>query len=230
MQIRAVLFDLDNTLFDHPSSARAGVDAFLQHLGTKGSNELTRSWFQIEEVNYNRFLAKELTFQEQRRERLRQFLPLAGLSVPQTSARIDELFTKYLENYEDAWMAFPDAAPALKNLRAIGMPVGVITNGNHDQQTSKVNRIGLEPLLDRVFSSEHINHAKPAQEAFLQPCRSMNVSPAATLYIGDNYRVDVEGARNAGLQALHLNREGSMREGTIQSLAELPLRLVEGSL
>ncbi|WP_207594926.1 HAD family hydrolase [Arthrobacter sp. D5-1] len=230
MQIRAVLFDLDNTLFDHPSSARAGVDAFLQHLGTEGSNELTRCWFQIEEVIYNRFLANELTFQEQRRERLRQFLPLAGLSVPQTSARIDELFNKYLENYEDAWMAFPDAAPALKNLRAIGMPVGIITNGNHDQQTSKVNRIGLEPLLDRVFSSEHINHAKPAQEAFLQPCRSMNVSPAATLYIGDNYRVDVEGARNAGLQALHLNREGSMREGTIQSLAELPLRLVEGSL
>nr|WP_306423150.1 HAD family hydrolase [Paenarthrobacter aurescens] len=224
------MFDLDNTLFDHPSSARAGVDAFLQHLGTEGSNELTRCWFQIEEVNYNRFLANELTFQEQRRERLRQFLPLAGLSVPQTSARIDELFNKYLENYEDAWMAFPDAAPALKNLRAIGMPVGIITNGNHDQQTSKVNRIGLEPLLDRVFSSEHINHAKPAQEAFLQPCRSMNVSPATTLYIGDNYRVDVEGARNAGLQALHLNREGSMREGTIQILAELPLRLVEGSL
>ncbi|WGM19851.1 HAD family hydrolase [Paenarthrobacter sp. OM7] len=230
MQIRAVLFDLDNTLFDHPSSARAGVDAFLQHLGTEGSNELTRCWFQIEEVNYNRFLANELTFQEQRRERLRQFLPLAGLSVPQTSARIDELFNKYLENYEDAWMAFPDAAPALKNLRAIGMPVGIIINGNHDQQTSKVNRIGLEPLLDRVFSYEHINHAKPAQETFLQPCRSMNVSPTVTLYIGDNYRVDVEGARNAGLQALHLNREGSMREGTIQSLAELPLRLVEGSL
>ncbi|GAP61476.1 uncharacterized HAD-hydrolase MTH_209 [Arthrobacter sp. Hiyo1] len=230
MQIRAVLFDLDNTLFDHPSSARAGVDALLHHLGTERSTELTRCWFQIEEANYQRFLAKELTFQEQRRERLRQFLPLAGLSVPQTDTRIDELFTTYLETYEDAWMAFPDAAPALKSLRAIGMPVGVITNGNHDQQTSKVNRIGLKPLLDRVFSSELTNHAKPAQEAFLQPCRSMNVSPAETLYIGDNYRVDVEGARNAGLKAIHLNREGPMGEGAIQSLAELPLRLFEGSL
>ncbi|WP_284987666.1 HAD family hydrolase [Arthrobacter sp. fls2-241-R2A-172] len=223
MQIRAVLFDLDNTLFDHPSSARAGVGALLHHLGTERSNELTRCWFQIEEANYQRFLAKELNFQE-------QFLPLAGLSVPQNNTRIDELFTTYLENYEDAWMAFPDAAPALKSLRAIGMPVAVITNGNHDQQTSKVNRIGLKPLLDRVFSSELTNHAKPAQEAFLQPCRSMNVSPAETLYIGDNYRVDVEGARNAGLQAIHLNREGPMGEGTIQSLAELLLRLFEGSL
>ena len=230
MQIRAALFDLDNTLFDHPSSARAGVDAFLQHLGTEPSDELTRCWFHIEEVNYNRFLAKELTFQEQRRERLRQFLPLAGLLAPQTDTRIDELFATYLENYENAWIVFPDAAPALKSLRVIGMPVGVITNGNHDQQTSKVKRIGLAPLLDRVFSSELTNHAKPAQEAFLQPCRSMNVSPAETLYIGDNYRVDVQGARNAGLQAILLDREGAMQEGTIHSLAELPLRLVEGSL
>ncbi|WOC60434.1 HAD family hydrolase [Paenarthrobacter sp. AT5] len=230
MHIRAVLFDLDNTLFDHSSSARAGVDAFLHHLGTESSNELTRCWFQIEEVNYQRFLAKELTFQEQRRERLRQFLPLAGLSVPQTNTRIDELFTTYLENYEDAWRAFPDAGPALTSLRGMGVPVGVITNGNHDQQTSKVKRIGLEPLVDRVFSSELTSHAKPAIEAFLQPCRSMNVSPTETLYIGDNYRIDVEGARNAGLQAIHLDREGSMGEGTIQSLAELPLRLVDGSL
>jgi ribonucleotide monophosphatase NagD (HAD superfamily) len=54
------------------------------------------------------------------------------------------------------------------------------------------------------------------------PCQSMNLSPAETLYVGDNYRVDIEGARNAGLQALHLTRGGTQRPGTIQSLAELP--------
>lgn len=188
---------------------------------------MTRWWFDLEEVNYNRFLAEELSFQEQRRERLRQFLPLTGLSVPHENTRLDELFSTYLQNYEDAWMAFPDAAPALQSLRAIGMPVGVVTNGNHDQQTSKIDKIGLEPLLGRIFSSELTNHAKPAREAFTQPCRSMNVSPAETLYVGDNYRVDVEGARNAGLQAVHLNREGTTREGTIQSLAELPFLLIE---
>lgn len=222
MQIRAVLFDLDNTLFDHPSSARAGVDAFLKHLGTECSDELTRSWFEVEDVYYNRFLAKELTFQEQRRERLRHFLPLAGLAVPQTDSILDELSTAYLHSYEDAWTAFPDAFPTLQGLRAFGLPVGVVTNGNHDQQTSKINRIGLEALLDGIFSSERTNHAKPAPEAFTVPCQSMNLSPAETLYVGDNYRVDIEGARNAGLQALHLTREGTQRPGTIQSLAELP--------
>ncbi|WP_219816528.1 HAD family hydrolase [Arthrobacter sp. Y81] len=226
MEIRAVLFDLDNTLFDHPTSAGAGVDAFLRHLGTEHSDELTRSWFEIEQINFDRFLAKELSFHEQRRERLRQYLPLAGLTVPQADTQLDELFAVYLQKYEEAWTAFPDAAPALQSLRAGGMPVGVVTNGNHDQQASKISRIGLKPLLDRIFSSELTSHAKPAPEAFTQPCRSMQISPAQTLYVGDNYRVDIEGARNAGLQAIHLDREGTRRPGTIQNLAELsPLLL-----
>lgn len=222
MEIRAVLFDLDNTLFDHQASARAGVDVFLRQLGTEPSDGLASLWFEIEQVNYERFLSKELTFNEQRRERLRQFLPHSGLAVPSTDTRLDELFAIYLEEYEHAWTAFPDAAPALASLRACGLPVGVITNGNHDQQTAKINRIGLEPLLDRVFSSDLTSHAKPAPEAFMQPCLSMQVSPSQTLYVGDNYRVDIEGARNAGLQAIHLNREGVLRQGTIRSLAELP--------
>lgn len=229
MEIRAVLFDLDNTLFDHLTSARAGVDAFLRHLGTEHSDELTCSWFEIEQVNYDRFLTKELSFHEQRRERLRQFLPLTGLAVPTTDSRLDQLFATYLQNYEEAWTAFPDAAPALRRLRSGGIPVGVVTNGNHDQQTSKINKIGLDPLLDRIFSSELTSHAKPAPEAFIEPCKSMQIAPAQTLYVGDNYRVDIEGARNAGLQAIHLNREGTRRQGTIQSLAELPPLLIEGT-
>lgn len=227
MDIRAVLFDLDNTLFDHAASARAGVDAFLQHLGTGHSDELIHSWFEIEQVNYNRFLANELSFHEQRRERLRQFLPLTELAVYPTDPWLDELFAIYLQHYEEAWTAFPDAAPALQTLRDTGMQLGVVTNGNHHQQTSKIDRIGLEPLLDRIYSSELTGHAKPAPDAFLQPCISMQTSPAKTLYVGDNYRVDIEGARNAGLKAIHLDRDGPGGQGTIQSLAELTSLLMD---
>ena len=62
---------------------------------------------------------------------------------------------------------------------------------------------------------------KPSSEAFMQPCKSLGISPAQALYVGDNFRVDVEGARNAGLHAIHLTRDGGGPEGTIQSLAEL---------
>jgi putative hydrolase of the HAD superfamily len=119
--------------------------------------------------------------------------------------------------------AFRDAAPALQELGASGITVGVITNGNHHQQTSKIERIGLGRLMDGVFSSELTGYAKPAPEAFLIPCESMGISPAETLYVGDNYATDVAGATSAGLQALHLDRLGLRRQGTIRSLADLVL-------
>ncbi|WP_427115932.1 HAD family hydrolase [Pseudarthrobacter scleromae] len=221
MEIRAVLFDLDNTLFDHAASARAGLDAFLQHLGTTSTDDLARAWFQLEGTTYDRFLARELSFHEQRRERLRQFLPLTGLAVPTTDRLLDGLFDVYLQSYQDAWAAFPDAGPALQSLHDGGIRVGVITNGNHRQQALKVSEIGLGPVIGRIFSSESMGHAKPSSEAFMQPCEILGISPAQALYVGDNFRIDVEGARNAGLHAILLNRDAGGPEGTIQSLSEL---------
>ena len=221
MPIHAVLFDLDNTLFDHQGSARKGLDSFLRLVGTAPSEDLERSWFDIERQTYDRFLANGLSFQEQRRERLRQFLPLAGIDIPAAGAKLDELFGAYLQDYKQAWTAFPDALPALQRLRAAGVPVGVITNGNHEQQTSKIKRIGLGPLLHHVFSSEQTGYAKPAAGAFLDPCKSMGLPAAETLYVGDNYVTDVAGARQAGLQAIHLDRDGDGANGSIQSLADL---------
>ncbi|WP_457950041.1 HAD family hydrolase [Pseudarthrobacter sp. alpha12b] len=221
MRIQAVLFDLDNTLFDHEASAKSGLGGFLRHLQAEPSADLARSWFEIEQLNYDRFLAKDLSFLEQRRERLRQFLPLAGMVPPRTDAQLDELFAAYLQNYEQAWTAFPDAAPMLELLRASGIPAAVVTNGNHDQQTSKIKRIGLEPLLDGVFSSELMGHTKPEPEAFLVPCMSMGLSPAETLYVGDNYHTDITGARTAGLRAVHLDRDATECQGVIQTLTDL---------
>lgn len=199
MTIKAVLFDLDDTLFDHLTSARSGLHAFLRHLGLPPSDDLSAAWFNIERASYDRFLAKELTFQEQRRERLRHFLPLAGHTVPAGDEALDELFAVYLECYERSWQAFPDASPCLQALRDGGVLTAVISNGNHAQQQAKLRNIGLESALDAIFTSESIGHPKPMPEAFLKPCQALGVLPTHALYVGDNFRVDIEGARTAGL-------------------------------
>lgn len=221
MEFRAVLFDLDNTLFDHLTSARGGLDTFVRSLGVELTPDLSHSWFDIERVTYDRFLSKELNFQEQRRERLRQFLPLIGHLGPVGATELAEMFAIYLRSYEEAWTAFPDAVPTLQLLRSSGATVGVVTNGNHEQQAKKINRIGIKPLLDLFFSSEQMGHAKPTRSAFILPCEKMALSPSQVLYVGDNFRVDIEGARVAGLQAVHLDREGADQPKTLRSLTDL---------
>lgn len=221
MEIRAVLFDLDNTLFDHLTSARGGLNTFVRSFGVELTPGLSHSWFEIEQVTYDRFLSKELNFQEQRRERLRQFLPLIGHPGSVGTTELDEMFAIYLRSYEEAWIAFPDAAPTLQMLRNSGITIGVVTNGNHEQQAKKINRIGIELLLDLFCSSEQLGHAKPTRSAFILPCEEMALSPSRVLYVGDNFRVDIEGARAAGLQALHLDREGTNQPNTLRSLTDL---------
>ena len=110
--------------------------------------------------------------------RLRQFLPSSGFPAPTTDSGLDELFAVYVKGYEAAWTAFPDAAPALRRLKENGLTIGIVTNGNHLQQAGKITRIGIEPLVDRIFCSELMGHAKPSPEAFLVPCQEMQFSPA----------------------------------------------------
>lgn len=138
--MRAVLFDLDDTLFDHQASATTGLGTFLRHLGSGPSGALRQRWFEVERANYDRWLAGEISFVEQRRERLRQFLPSTGAIVPATEDELDGLFAIYLSHYEAAWTAFPDSADALRMLAAKGLVVGVITNGSHIQQTQKIQK------------------------------------------------------------------------------------------
>lgn len=181
MEFRAVLFDLDNTLFDHLTSARDGLNTFVQSFGVELTPELSGLWFEIEQSIYDRFLSGELSFQEQRRERLRRFLPAMKHPDPAGDTALDEMFAIYLRSYEESWIAFPDAAPALQLLSNAGIAVGVVTNGNHEQQVKKTNSIGLAPLIDLFFSSERMGHAKPSRSAFVLPCEKLQLSPHQVL-------------------------------------------------
>ena len=204
--MKAVIFDLDNTLFDHTASATYAIRSWIPELGGTPSDELVAHWFVIEDRNFNQWLAGELTHQGQRRGRLRDFLPLIGHPVPSTDAELDELFTGFLGHYQDSWTAFLDARPALEVARSNGWRIGVLTNGSTPQQNAKLAAIGLAGLVDVVCCSDGLGVSKPAPEAYLLTCQALGVDPADTLMIGDNFELDVVAARVVGLTALHLDR------------------------
>jgi putative hydrolase of the HAD superfamily len=204
--VKAVVFDLDNTLFDHTGCAVAGLRSWVTELGITPTDELIAEWFVIEEDQFNRFLAGELTHQGQRRGRLRAFLPVLGLPVPATDTELDEVFVGYLTQYTNNWIAYPDARPALEVARSNGWRIGVLTNGSTVQQNAKLQAIGLADLIDIVCTSESLGVSKPDPRAYHRVCEALEVEPSDALMIGDNLELDVIGARAAGLTAHHLDR------------------------
>jgi putative hydrolase of the HAD superfamily len=224
VRLQGVLLDLDGTLVDHESAVRDALRAWLPSLGVPATDEVVALWAVAQERHLVAWRERRVSFQEQRRRRLRDFLPSVGVRFVDDDEHLDQLFDGYLHWYEQAWRAFDDAEDALTAISRAGLATAVLTNGTVAQQTGKLARVGLLGRVGPVYTAEGIGSAKPAPRAYLIACDRLGLPPAAVLNVGDRYDLDVEGARAAGLRAVHLDRNGGgpMREHSrIASLREL---------
>ena len=136
----AVVFDLDNTLFDHRVVDRRAPRLGCG-LGGTASDELVAQWFVIEERNFNQWLSGTVTHQGQRRGRLRDFLPCSAIRFRRSTRNSIQVYTGYLRHYQASWAAYPDARPALEVARSNRWRVSVLTNGSTKQQNAKLAAI-----------------------------------------------------------------------------------------
>src|ERR1044072_9184468 len=117
MVIRAVVWDVDDTLFDYTTADRLGMQAHLTAEGLLDGNESVERaiarWREITDLQWARFAAGEVSFQDQRRDRVRVFL---GKEL--TDAETDAWFERYIGHYEAVWALFPDVLPGLDALAA----------------------------------------------------------------------------------------------------------------
>jgi putative hydrolase of the HAD superfamily len=220
VSLKAVVFDLDGTLFDHEGAAREGVLAWLSHLGTPPTEAAMSLWFRAEERFVTAWHRGELDWQGQRRARIRDMLEKLGYDSGDDNA-VDASYAIYLESYERAWRAFDDAAPALEAIAAAGLRVAVLTNGADYQQRAKLKACALAERVGPVFSSDVIGFAKPDARAYQHACERLRIDPGHVVHVGDRYDLDVIAAREAGLRAVHLDRAGQ-RPGPGDELARIP--------
>lgn len=221
MTIRAVVFDLDDTLVDHSGAARAGFRAWFPTLGAAPLplEEAEALWFALEWRDYQRYLAGELTHTGMRRSRLGEFRRALGLEVP-AEHELDLAYADYLAAYTRAWRPYDDAVATLTRVRAAGLATAVLTNGDQVQQEAKLRATGLLPLCGWVFASSALGVAKPSAGAYDAVATALGLSPGELMMVGDHPVNDVSGAREAGWRAVHLDRSG-VGPGSIARLADL---------
>jgi len=197
-----VCFDLDGTLFDHAGAARAGATHFLEGLGSAATESALDAWSSAEAEQFERWRSGQISFQGQRRERLRAVLPRLGAELPRDDAALDRLFEGYLRSYRASWRLFPGSASLLRELRAGGYRLGLLTNGTEEQQRDKLGRTGLDSAFDAVCVSERIGFQKPDARAFLTLADELDVDAADCLFVGDDADRDIAGARAVGMRAV----------------------------
>ena len=121
--------------------------------------------------------------------------------------------------------AYPDAAPALRALRARGSAIVVVSNWDHSLH-ERLAETGLAPLVDGAVASAELGHAKPDRAIFEHALGLAGTDAAGALHAGDRPEEDVAGALAAGLRAVLVARDGAPAAPrgvpVIRSLAELP--------
>ncbi|MFE7125577.1 HAD family hydrolase [Streptomyces sp. NPDC057617] len=207
MPIRAVLWDIDDTLFDYSRADRVGM---RDHLVAEGLDDgfesvdqaLTR-WREITDLHWARFSAGETGFQGQRRDRVRAFVGTDDLG----DAEADDWFDRYIVHYEAAWTLFPDSVAVLDRL-APDYRQAVLSNSSIHVQDRKLSALGVRDHFEAVLCAAELGVSKPDAAAFHAACDTLALDPHEVAYVGNEPDIDAGGAVAAGLAGVWLDRAG----------------------
>jgi putative hydrolase of the HAD superfamily len=228
--VRGVLFDVDDTLVDHSGAQRTAIVTYLASLGLDHDDAAVSRWRDAEERHFSRHLTGELTFQGQRRARVREMLVAQG-GAHLDDATADGWFAGYTTHFEAAWTTYDDVGAALAMLASRELAVGIVTNVDANHQRRKLELVGLGGRFDVVVGLDTLGFGKPDPRVFRHACQLLGTQPCATFFVGDRLDHDAVGARDAGLRAVWLDRSGSagadVPDGItrVASLAELEVVL-----
>jgi putative hydrolase of the HAD superfamily len=230
MSIRAVVWDVDDTLFDYTGADRAAMSAHLVAEGLLDGHasvaDALERWRVATEFHWARFSTGEVSFEGQRLDRVRHFL-----DRELTDAEADDWFRRYKDHYETAWALFPDVLPVLDTLAATHRHA-VLSNSSITVQDRKLRALGVHDRFEVILCAAELGISKPEAGAFLAACEALELPPHEVAYVGDHPEIDWRGAAAAGLLSVWIDRHGGHTPGEaptgrhrIASLAELPALL-----
>ncbi|MET3901044.1 putative hydrolase of the HAD superfamily [Devosia sp. UYZn731] len=189
--IKAVLFDLDETLLVRKAAIRAFIeDQYKRHVAI------------LDSVGADRYVTRFLAVEDEGRNPKVLAYPQVAAELGLTPAVAADLLADYQAIYPSYAVLSAGARETLVALRAKGLKIGIITNGNALVQNSKIDATGLRPLLDIVLVSEAEGLRKPDPAIFELALQRLGITAAEAIFVGDNPAADVDGARNAGLLAV----------------------------
>ena len=200
----AVLFDVDDTLYDQREPFKR---AFYQLFGETYEVDMEQLFVLSRKYSDEAFehsQSGKMTMDEMYIYRIRRALKEFDIRIPDESAlQFQHLYAGYQKQ-----IAVSEVMKEVLTFCRDRVPIGVITNGPSGHQWEKIEPLGLRKwfLDDTIFVSGDVGTAKPAEKIFWYACDKMKLRDASVWYVGDSFRNDVEGAKNAGLHCIWMNR------------------------
>ncbi len=206
MGIQVVVFDYDGTLVDYAESREASLKAAAIALSMRlGVMEFSvaNALARVQELmEMRQMLDRDIWWVEAARE--------LGRELAQTDAQ--EITDLYWREWKKRSRPFPDSVPVLRSLKNMGYRLAMVANTD-GKPGMKMRRI-KEGCLDLSFfelimiAGDDVPDAKPSPQPFLAVSRALGIEGSEAIYVGDDARVDVPGARESGMFTVIVSRRG----------------------
>lgn len=214
MKYKHLFFDLDHTIWDFDANAKQTLqqlhlDLKLVDRGIDDFDRFYKTYIVHNEKLWARYRNGYIKQEELRIKRM--WLTLLDFKVAdeELARQLNEMFLQLLPTRT---LLFPQTIDVLEYLTAKCYQLHIITNGFEKTQHSKLKNCGLDKYFQQVITSEGSNSLKPQKAIFDFALLKAEALPHESVMIGDSLEVDIAGAKNAGLDQVHVNFNGIVQD------------------
>lgn len=208
--IKAVIFDVDNTLYNFTKAHRAAFRALAAYAGERlGLSGESFKRLHRETAEELRAYMGEVAALHNRCIRYQVMLEKLGLPL---YPHVLEMEGLYWDTLLKEAVPSAHAKETLRSLKDRGIRIGVGTDMTARMQFRKLETLGMLAYVDFLVSSEEAGAEKPALSFFARCVEKAGFGKKECLFVGDSLRKDVLGALDAGLQAVWYGPESPAEE------------------
>lgn len=196
--IKAVIFDLDDTLISEKEYIKSGYQSV--------SKVLSERYKLSEKTIYNEL---QQLFRESARNVFNRWMELH--TIPYTQEDIKEIVALYREHKPNLTF-FDDVLPTVKYLKEKGIKIGIISDGYLSTQKKKADAVNADQIFDKIILTEELGRKywKPHPKSFEIMKSEFEVQYDEMMYVGDNPQKDFYINKIYPIQTVRIYREGSV--------------------
>jgi putative hydrolase of the HAD superfamily len=211
MNVKALLFDLDDTLLDYSGGVdrswteactECGVLAGIDPATLVAAIAETRRWFWDDPARHRRERVNMLGAWQHIVEFALERLGRPAPDLAEAIAR------DYAARRQAVMRLFPDSLACLTKLRRRGIPLALVTNGDASQQRYKIERHDLARYFDAIVIEGEFGAGKPDEAVYRHALGALRMKPGEALMVGDHLEWDVGAPQRLGLTGVWMDRGG----------------------
>lgn len=208
--VRAIYFDLDDTLCGYWDASKAGLREAFREFGPEGHSveEMVTHWAKafrafsptLKKTGWYETYLKQ--GEPTRTEQMRLTLLEVGIDDPALARKLGDAYGAARDRN---LRLFDDAIEVLEALKP-RYPLGLVTNGPADIQRQEIATLGIESYFQNIFIEGEMGIGKPIPEVFERAAAAVSCSPSELLFVGNSYGHDIAPAIVAGWKTVWVRR------------------------